>query len=84
MNIVVDALSLIHEVNVLNFIEINIDIYEQLQGKCLDEKYFGKLWVGAKSGIDAINISSLKGTFYILNGLLYRNGNVCAPNFLEA
>ena len=36
MNIVIDALSHIHEVNMLNFTEINIDIYEQLQGKYLN------------------------------------------------
>ena len=31
-----------------------------------------------------INTSSSKGTFYIANGLLYRNGKVCVPNLLKA
>ena len=53
MNTVIDALSRIHAVNMLIFIEIKFDLYEQLWWKYLDE-----------SGTDAINTS--KETFTLL------------------
>ncbi len=83
MNTVADALSRIHEVNMLSFTEIKSDLYDHLRGKYLDDSFFRKFWARAESGIDAITTASSKGTFHIANGLLYRNGKVCVPDLPE-
>ena len=70
MNTIANAQGRIHEVNMNNFIEIKSDLYEQLQGKCLDEKYFGNVSGRVEYATDVTNTSSLKGTFYIVNGVL--------------
>ena len=40
MNTIMDTLSCVHEVNLLNFIELKSDICNQLQGTYLDDHFF--------------------------------------------
>ena len=42
MNTIVDALSLIKEVNILSFTEIKYDLLDHLRGKYLDNNYFSE------------------------------------------
>jgi hypothetical protein len=84
LKIVADALSRIHEVNMLSFTKLKSDLFDQLRGKYLDDSFFKRYWVRAESGIDANEITKpSKSTFHIPNGLLYRNGKICVPNLPE-
>ena len=80
MNTMVDALSLIKEVNMLNFIEITSNLYDHLQGKYHDDSY-QIYWARVESRTDIT--TPLKESFHIVNGLLHRNGKVCVPDFPE-
>ena len=78
MNIVANALSHIHEANMLRLIEFKYVWYENLQGN-----YFRKFWIRAESRTNAMNNSSSKGTFHTTYGILYLNGIVCVPNLAQ-
>ena len=45
MNIVVDALSCIHEGNMLNFTKIKSDLYEHLEEKYIVDIFFKQFYV---------------------------------------
>jgi hypothetical protein len=84
LNTVADALSRLHEVNMLSFTELKSDLFDLLRGKYLDDSFFKRYWVRAESGIEANEITKpSKSTFHISNGLLYRNGKVCVPDLPE-
>ena len=67
----------------VNFIELNFDIFDKLQEKYLDRVALKDTiyYMRADFDKDTIKITTpSNSTFHILSRLLYRNGKVCVQN----